>query len=159
MTTATIDSDFIAAVRSRDRITGLTHSFYRYPARFSPLFARAAISAFTQPGDLVMDPFMGGGTSLVEAKAAGRLAVGTDINSLSVFISRAKTTPLTERDLEEVSVWATLLSKHLNLRHDAPRDSKWIEDGYAPDFKALVENAPRLFDESLPDRKIVKTDE
>ena len=42
-------------------VAGRTHSFYRYPARFSPEFARKAIEAFTQPGDTVLDPFMGGG--------------------------------------------------------------------------------------------------
>ena len=34
---------------------GLTHGFYKYPARFSPVFASAAIRAFTEPGDLVLD--------------------------------------------------------------------------------------------------------
>ena len=48
-------------------IAGLTHNFYRYPARFSPKLVRAAIEAFTEPGDLVLDPFVGGGTTLVEA--------------------------------------------------------------------------------------------
>jgi DNA methylase len=52
-------------------VTGLTHNFYRYPARFSPAFVRAAIEAFTEPGDYVLDPYMGGGTSLVEAVAVG----------------------------------------------------------------------------------------
>ena len=65
--TTRIDRAFVDAVRSRERICGLSHSFYRYPARFSPLFARAAIAAFTNPGDVVLDPFMGGGTTLVEA--------------------------------------------------------------------------------------------
>ena len=37
------------------------------PARFSPAFASAVIEWFTEPSDVVLDPFVGGGTTLVEA--------------------------------------------------------------------------------------------
>src|SRR6266700_804890 len=89
-----LDSDtmarFLASVHSRELVSGLTHNFYRYPARFSPQFARAAIEAFTRPGDLVLDPFMGGATTLVEARALARTGIGLDINELSCFVARAK---------------------------------------------------------------------
>ena len=88
------------------RRTASPHEFYRYPARFSPEFVAAAIDAFSAPGDLVADYFVGGGTTLVEARLAGRLAVGTDINSMSIFVSRAKTRLYTGRDLVEVEAWA-----------------------------------------------------
>jgi DNA modification methylase len=81
----------LSAIQCPDEICGLTHNLYRYPARFSPYFVRAAIEEFTRPGDLVFDPFMGGGTTLVEASVLGRKAVGIDINSLAVFVSKAKT--------------------------------------------------------------------
>ena len=71
----------IEAARDQSRVKGLTHEFYRYPARFSPSFVRGAIEAFTRPGDWVMDPFAGGGTTLVEAMAMGRNALGIDISS------------------------------------------------------------------------------
>src|SRR5712692_8889088 len=97
-----LDSDtverFLAIVHSREPVSGLTHNFYRYPARFSPQFARAAIEAFTRPGDVVLDPFMGGATTLVEASALARTAIGLDINELSCFVACAKTTPLTDTD-------------------------------------------------------------
>ena len=83
------------AACSQEPVEGLTHNFYRYPARFSPVFASTAIRIFSKPGDLVLDPFMGGGTTLVEAMASGRSVIGADINSLAAFITRVKTTPLT----------------------------------------------------------------
>lgn len=64
-------SQLVEAVMSRapaslgPRRTTSTHEFYRYPARFTPEVARAAIDAFTEPGELVLDPFVGGGTTLV----------------------------------------------------------------------------------------------
>src|SRR5674476_612684 len=84
-------------------IAGLTHNFYRYPARFSPKLVRAAIDAFTEPGDLVLDPFVGGGTTLVEAMASGRHAVGTDISSLATFVSEVKTTLYSDAELDRLT--------------------------------------------------------
>lgn len=88
------------------RRTVSPHEFYRYPARFSPELAAAVIEGFSSPGDLVADYFVGGGTTLVEARRAGRLAVGSDVNSLSVFVSDVKTRLYGGRDLEEVLEWS-----------------------------------------------------
>lgn len=123
-------ADFAEAVHSRRPVAGLSHGFYRYPARFSPLFARAAIEAFTEPGDIIFDPFMGGGTTLVEATALGRRAIGTDINHLAVFITTAKTTVLSETDLLEVRIWAHALIPGLNLHNPSTPATEWAEQGY-----------------------------
>lgn len=90
-------------------ITGFTHTFYRYPARFSPQFVRTVINAFSRPGEVVFDPYMGGGTTVVEALALGRKAIGCDLNSLAVFVARAKTTVLDAREAEMVRNWACVL--------------------------------------------------
>jgi len=118
------------AAQSSEPVSGLTHNFYRYPARFSPTFARAVIRAFTQRGDTVFDPFMGGGTTLVEAAALGRKAIGTDINPLSLFVTKAKTIPLSEMDIARVQNWAVRLIPALNLRSPAITGGKWAEGGY-----------------------------
>ncbi len=94
------------AARDASHVSGLTHTFYRYPARFSPKFVRAAIELFSEPGDLILDPFVGGGTSLVEAMAMGRHAVGTDISSLAAFISTVKTTLLSDGDVAALTAWS-----------------------------------------------------
>lgn len=95
----------IDAARDMTPVSGLTHNFYRYPARFSPKFVRAVIEAFSMPGDLVLDPFMGGGTTLVEALATGRHAMGSDISSLAAFVSAAKTTIYSDGELATLSGW------------------------------------------------------
>jgi hypothetical protein len=59
----------VAEARYREPVRGLTHGFYKYPARFSPSFARATIEIFTQPGDLVFD-------NLRRARARSALSVG-----------------------------------------------------------------------------------
>ncbi|MGC2185112.1 MAG: DNA methyltransferase [Terriglobales bacterium] len=89
--------ELLDAIHDQQPISGLTHFFYKYPARFSPSFARQIILSFSKPGDLVFDPFMGGGTTLVEACALGRRALGSDINSLAVFLAQTKTINLHPR--------------------------------------------------------------
>ena len=94
--------EFNRAFRSTVRVQGYTHDFYKYPARFSPNFAQFVLKSLTEPGDYVLDPFMGGGTTIVEAAASGRRAVGTDLNELARFVTRVKTTPLSDHDIAEV---------------------------------------------------------
>ena len=72
---------------------------------FSPNFVRSVLLSLTEPGDYVLDPFMGGGTTVVEAAAAGRHVVGSDLNELSSFVTRVKTTPLSEQDIGEIRRW------------------------------------------------------
>ena len=97
--------EFEEAFRSIDRVRGYTHDFYRYPARFSPTFVRFVLDSLTEPGDFVLDPFMGGGTTIVEAVASGRNAIGSDVNNLARFVTRAKTTPLSNQDIGEIRSW------------------------------------------------------
>jgi SAM-dependent methyltransferase len=72
----------------------LTHGFHSYAGRMHPTIARGGVAAFSARGDLVVDPFCGSGTVLVEAMAAGRRAVGVDASPLGVAIARARTTLL-----------------------------------------------------------------
>jgi hypothetical protein len=111
-------------------ISGLTHNFYRYPARFSPTLVRATIKAFTKPGDLVLDPFVGGGTSLVEALAAGRHAIGTDISELAAFVSEVKTMVCTEAQLRSLRRWAGRVVSDIDMAADEERDTSCEEAGY-----------------------------
>ena len=69
-----------------------THGYHTYPAKFIPQLAGKLIEEYTEPGSLVVDPFMGSGTSLVEAKLQGRPSVGVDINPAAHLITIAKTT-------------------------------------------------------------------
>ena len=106
-----VPESLVTAVSNREKVTGAPHDFYRYPARFSPVFAREAIKTFTKPGDFVLDPFCGGGTTLVEALSLGRRAAGMDVSSLATFLARTKTTPISVHDKREIGSWLTALEK------------------------------------------------
>jgi DNA modification methylase len=72
----------------------LTHYLFRYPAKFHPPVARQLLQNYSAPGDLVLDPFCGSGSLLVEASVLGRACIGTDIDPLAVFVSKVKKTRL-----------------------------------------------------------------
>jgi DNA modification methylase len=114
------------AAQDNKPVSGLTHRHYKYPARFSPKFVRAAIEAFSKPGDVVLDPYMGGATTLVEAMAMGRHSIGCDINSLAVFVARAKTTPLTTREDYAIRAWANTVVPNLSYHSSDPRLEKTL---------------------------------
>ena len=122
------------SIRSKERVQGYTHEYYRYPARFSPIFVQSIIEAFSEPGETILDPFMGGGTTLVEAITCGRHAIGTDINPLAAFVTKVKTTPLRRKELSVIEQWASALCEHLNLHLKPVRDQKWLEGDYQKDL-------------------------
>src|SRR5438445_12285117 len=98
-----------ASLASSKYATGTsTHGFYHYPATFSPEIARAVIETFSAPDDWIFDPFMGGGTTIVEGLALGRRVIGVDLNSLAHFVTDVRTTPLSERDKHEIRTWSKL---------------------------------------------------
>jgi len=83
----------------------LTHPLYRYPASMSPSIARAIILTLSNPGDTVLDPFCGGGTTAVEALAHGRRAICSDLNSLACFVTRSKASPLKRSQIQLLKEW------------------------------------------------------
>ncbi|HKZ09718.1 MAG TPA: DNA methyltransferase [Rhodanobacteraceae bacterium] len=126
----TLADQLIQAARDSASVSGLTHNFYRYPARFSPALVRAAIHAFTEPGDLVLDPFVGGGTTLVEALAGGRHGIGTDISALATFVSDVKTTIYTEPELRKLRRWADRVIQCIDMSVRADVHEMYGDSGY-----------------------------
>jgi len=102
------------SLHSSKRVSGLTHNFYKYPASFSPELAHEIISQFSNKGDCIFDPFMGGGTSIVESLSMGRQALGNDINSLGLFVTNVKTTPLSSNDLLVLQNWISEIDNEEN---------------------------------------------
>jgi len=80
-----------------------THGFHSYPAMMIPQIARRLIETYGQKSKVLLDPFMGTGTALVEAKINENFkqAYGVDINPLTRLISKVKTTPINEKILYE----------------------------------------------------------
>jgi hypothetical protein len=124
------ETALIAGARDSEPVRGLTHGFYKYPARFSPAFARATIEAFTKPGDLVLDNHVGGGTTLVEALASGRDAIGVDISKLAEFVARVKTTVYSQAELDTLQMWSKRVADSIHVRKSTIHFAEYAELGY-----------------------------
>lgn len=86
---------YAAALARRPRAGGyLTHDLHVYKAKFFPRLARAALNLVlppdTEPDGLLIDPFAGSGTALLEAARLGYPALGVDLDPLSVLVARGK---------------------------------------------------------------------
>ena len=71
-----------------------------YRACFKPQLPRFFIDRFTRPGDVVYDPFMGRGTTVLEAALAGRTPAGCDINPLSATLAQPRLAPPTVEEVD-----------------------------------------------------------
>jgi hypothetical protein len=71
------------------------HSLHEvsYRACFKPQLPKHFIERFSEPGERVLDPFMGRGTTLIEAALLGRVPVGVDANPLCACLARPRLTP------------------------------------------------------------------
>src|SRR3989344_9131828 len=70
-----------------------THRLHTYPAMMIPQIARRLIYLYGKEAKTLLDPFMGSGTSLVEASITPHIkeAYGFDLNPLAFLISKVKT--------------------------------------------------------------------
>jgi hypothetical protein len=80
------------------------HSIHEisYRACFKPQLPAFFIERLTEPGDVVYDPFMGRGTTLVEAALHGRRPMGNDVNPLSVLLTRPRLRRVSLRQIQDV---------------------------------------------------------
>jgi DNA modification methylase len=81
-----------------------SHDIHAFAAKFPPQLPRAFIHGLTAPGDVVLDPMMGSGTTIVEALLEGRRGIGLDIDPLALRVSQAKTIPMSVDDLRDIGL-------------------------------------------------------
>jgi hypothetical protein len=127
------------------------HRLHPYLGKFIPQLVEIFIRKFFTPGQTVLDPFCGSGTTLVQANELGVNSIGYDISAFNVLLSDVKTReynmPLLSKEMSD------LLRKFRNITHDTkqlelwkerssilmipPNDNEYLHKWYAP--KALNE--------------------
>src|ERR1700752_3643829 len=71
------------------------HTMCSYHGMFPAKLVHYFVQRFTRPGDVVLDPFSGRGTTTLQAKVEGRRTISNDLNPLAYVLSRAKASPPT----------------------------------------------------------------
>lgn len=142
----------------------LTHSFHLYPNKFIPQIARALIEEYSNKNDLILDPFCGSGTVLVEASLLKRNSIGIDLNPLACLIARVKTTPIEINKLRETTN-KLLNNLHFNLNKENnlndfidkiqpqipnfPKREKWFQKEALTGLSILKELINEIEDEKI----------
>ena len=140
-----------------------THAFHPYPGRFHPLLPRTVLPEITQPGERVFDPFMGGGTTLVEAMCLGRNAAGNDLNPIAGLVAKERTRLRTPAKADWVKTETLRIAGQVEaLRQEknpprlaGPRFAE-LSPHYAPHLMAELVQWIRLI-EKLPRNEVQET--
>ena len=129
---ATLDLDLSwseAELPERVR-TKHVHRLHPYHGKFIPQLVEVLLDRYLEPGDHVLDPFAGSGTTLVQALESGLDATGVDIAAFNCLLMRVKTAPYDlaalGEELREVSARLESLSRR------RVRSSGYLREWYAP---------------------------
>ena len=77
------------------------HRMCSYLGSYPPALARSLTAMFSRPGDVVYDPFSGRGTTLLEARLLGRVALASDLNPIAYALTAAKAATVSPEDVFE----------------------------------------------------------
>ncbi len=107
------------------------HGLHPYLGKYVPQLVEIFLRRYFLPGQLVFDPFVGSGTTLVEANVFGADAVGCDISAFNCLLSRVKTTTYSLGGLE-LSLKAALEEARQAGPAPIHTASDWLRTWYAP---------------------------
>lgn len=151
-----IDWDFKEA-----KTNGSTHSFHPYPAKYIPQIPNILIKELSNEGDTIYDPFLGSGTTCVEANILERNAIGNDVNKLAVLISKVKTTPLDQQRLKKLDYLINKIylkidnycfnrdtSCHIEIP-DIPNIDLWFKEFVIKEIVMIKDEIQKLDDNDL----------
>jgi DNA modification methylase len=101
-----IDFGTILSINTNS-VTLNTHGFHKYPAKFIPQIPQWAINKYlkNRTNKLILEPFCGSGTTLVESALSGNYSIGIDIDPFSALISKVKTTKIDITKLNLIVDW------------------------------------------------------
>jgi len=142
----------------------LTHGFHSYPARMHWATAERVLEAFGPERGRVLDPFMGSGTVLIEARVFGCAATGVDLNPLATRLTRVKTDPLDETRRKTLLTLAREVAGRSEERVRArvpvhaklpPGEASWYLPHVLKEMAGLFEEIGAVEDESLRERLVM----
>ncbi len=140
-----------------NNVTVFTHGIHKYPAKFIPHIPRWAIKKFTKSeNDIILDPFMGCGTTLVESLLLGRNSFGLEISTLAKKITKVKITPLNTNKLKKEH--KKLIAKIKKDKYDSSywkpnlqNLNKWFKQKAIKKLSIIKKNIEEIEDKDIRD--------
>src|SRR5256714_10547755 len=111
------------------------HSLHPYLGKFVPQLVEVFLNRYFSPGGRIYDPFVGSGTTLVEANVFGADAVGCDISAFNCLLSRVKTAQYPLAELEFGLRGTSEDARHVDGEPTGP--TPWLTRCYV--LRALAE--------------------
>jgi DNA modification methylase len=124
------------------------HKLSQYIGQYPPSLAHFFIRQYSQPGQVIFDPFSGGGTTALESLLSGRKAFAVDAFNYAYILSRAKVRPM------ELSAFERYLKRKLKEAEMQPGDLALLDD---PNLKVFY--SEKTLDEILRLRAVLKDDD
>ncbi|AKT43442.1 DNA methyltransferase [Chondromyces crocatus] len=128
--------DVEGALTAEEAARAHVHGFHSYPARMHPSTARRLVEQLSPPTARVLDPFCGSGTVLVEARLAGRRAIGVDANPLAVRLAHLKSRGMRAAERERLLTAAKEVASLADTRR---RARSGASRRYGPEDMALFD--------------------
>ncbi len=120
-----------------NKTAALTHGMHRFPAKYIPRIPGWVMDQFAEPDDVVLDPFCGSGTTLVEGLLRSQKVIGVDCDPLACMISRAKTAAVNPARIRKLGsdlrkIWRQPASRLVPPMPDLTNFDHWFsEDAWA----------------------------
>jgi len=127
-----------------------TTKLHRYTACYLPELAARLIRRHSRPDQTVLDSFLGGGTTAIQAVANGRQALGVDVHPAAVEIAQVRLAPVCPSALDDaVARIKRWLGRGRPKRIDLPSDPNWDWQPWFPtDAHPILSQLRRLIMET-----------
>ena len=141
---------------SSQKLQYFTHGFFRYYGKFPPTIASRFLEEYhTKSDELILDPMVGSGTTLVEASIRNEDAVGLDVNELSVMISKAKTTYINPKKIKDCLIeFEKFTTKKITKIDSFTPNDKYLEHWFHTQNISELANIRRFIESKQDDPKI-----
>jgi len=129
-------------MKTKNNIVDSIHAIHPYPAKFPASLPREIIREYAKKNYIILDPFCGSGTTLVEASIFGCNSIGVDVNGLSCLLSKVKTTKYGKKDFECIQSFKKKLnSKSIDSKNVFNFDnaSHWFQKNVQNELCAIKE--------------------
>ena len=104
------------------------HNIYPYHAKFNPEIPKKFIQEYSKKNDLVLDPFCGCGTTLLEGLKLKRNVIGVDLSPVGILCSKVKTEEYDIDKIKKYEIQILNIDKKNILIHDFPNRDEWYSE-------------------------------